>query len=261
MTEWNAGEYSKRSALQQWVADECLAGLALTGAERVLDVGCGDGKITVEIAQRLPRGSILGIDASAQMIAFARAHFAAPATRNLEFDVGDATCLPYRDEFDLIVSFNALHWVTDQAAALHGIRNALTPSGSALLQFVSQGPRKSLEDVIEEARSAPRWAPYFTGYRKPYVHSTPDEYAALAVQCGLRVERIDTQLKAWDFKTRNGFVDFALVTFVEWTRMLPGVQQVDFIHDVLDRYRLVGDGTAGDAHVFHFYQMRVELQR
>ena len=61
MTEWNAGGYYRQAALQKWVADEHLASLTLADGERVLDVGCGDGKITAEIADRLPPGSALGV--------------------------------------------------------------------------------------------------------------------------------------------------------------------------------------------------------
>jgi trans-aconitate 2-methyltransferase len=127
--------------------------LELNGTERVLDIGCGDGRITVEIARRLESGSVLGIDPSTHMIDFAKAHFADP---NLAFAVGDAAALPYRGEFDLAVSFNALHWVRDQNAALRGIRAALKPTGRAFLEFVPQGPRKCLEDVIEDTCRAKR---------------------------------------------------------------------------------------------------------
>ena len=74
MTEWDASGYRDQSSLQKWLADEHLAALTLNGAERVLDVGCGDGRITAEIADRVPRGSVLGIDPSSRMIAFAREH-------------------------------------------------------------------------------------------------------------------------------------------------------------------------------------------
>src|SRR5262245_62922137 len=110
MTEWNASEYHRRSALQKWLADKSLAGLDLAGSERVLDVGCGDGKITAEIAERLPGGSVVGVDPSTRMIDFARERFLADHA-NLGFEVGDAARLAYRDAFDLVVSFNALHWV------------------------------------------------------------------------------------------------------------------------------------------------------
>ena len=62
MAEWNAGEYNRHSSLQAALAEEQLGRLTLEGAERVLDVGCGDGKITAEIAARVPRGSVLGVD-------------------------------------------------------------------------------------------------------------------------------------------------------------------------------------------------------
>ena len=90
MTEWDAAAYNKQSALQKWLADNHLASLSLEGTERVLDLGCGDGKITAEIADRLPHGSVLGVDPSTAMIAFARQHYRAPARTNLDFAVADA---------------------------------------------------------------------------------------------------------------------------------------------------------------------------
>src|SRR5262245_27783063 len=118
MTEWCASDYSRQSSLQQAMAEEQLALLALEGGERILDVGCGDGKITAEIASRVPRGSVLGVDPSADMIRFAASHFGPQVRPNLRFEVADVRNLPYRQEFDLIVSFNALHWVPEQAKAL-----------------------------------------------------------------------------------------------------------------------------------------------
>jgi trans-aconitate 2-methyltransferase len=257
MTEWDAAAYNKQSALQKWLADEHLAGLHLDGTERVLDLGCGDGKITAEIADRLPHGSALGVDPSNAMIAFARQSFGPPARTNLDFAVADAAQLPYRNEFELVVSFNALHWVREQRAALRGIRDALRQDGSAFLAFVPRGARTSLEAVIEETRQSTRWAGYFTGYTAPYVHYTPDEYRHMAGECGLRVERIDVEDKAWDFTTRDAFVSFARTTFVEWTRLIPEDARLEFVNDVLDNY---GRGSApADANVFKFYQMVVVL--
>src|SRR5690606_29726243 len=58
MTEWDAGAYHRESTLQSWLAAQSLAALTLAGDDRVLDVGCGDGKVTVQIARRLPRGRL-----------------------------------------------------------------------------------------------------------------------------------------------------------------------------------------------------------
>src|SRR5207253_4760706 len=139
MTEWNATEYCRRSSLQEAMAQEVLALLDLRGSERILDVGCGDGKITAEIASRAPRGSVIGVDPSRDMISFAQSHFG-PATRpNLRFEVADARCLPLQDEFDLVVSFNALHWISEQDAALSSIHSALIAGGKAQIRLVAAG--------------------------------------------------------------------------------------------------------------------------
>jgi trans-aconitate methyltransferase len=259
MTEWRASDYSRQSSLQQALAEEQLGRLTLEGTERILDVGCGDGKITAEIAARVPRGSVLGVDPSRDMIAFASSHFGPPAQANLRFEVADARRLPYRDEFDLVVSFNALHWVPEQGAALDAIRAALKPGGRALLRMVPQGRRKSLEDVIEDVRHRPRWAAYFPGFQRPYVHFTPEEYRALAERHGFRVLRLGMEDGAWDFKTREAFLAFGRATFVEWTRCLPESEWPAFITEVLDRYRAVAADSPQEANTFKFYQMEVVL--
>ena len=72
MYKWDTEVYNKSSADQQKRAWELILKLVLKGNERVLDIGCGDGKVTAEVAKLLPSGSILGIDDSEEMIHFAR---------------------------------------------------------------------------------------------------------------------------------------------------------------------------------------------
>jgi trans-aconitate 2-methyltransferase len=259
MTEWHAEDYHRESGLQQAMAQEQLGRLTLAGDERILDVGCGDGRITAEIAARVPRGSVLGVDPSRDMVQFASSRFGPPAHVNLRFEVGDAARLPYREEFDLVVSFNALHWVIDQAAALAGIRASLRPGGRALLRFVPNGPRKCLEEVIEEVRRRPRWAEHFVGFETPYVHYLPEEYRALAEQAGLAVTRLQVDDKAWDFGSRDGFMGFSRATLVNWTDRLPEQDCDAFIAEVLDAYQAVAADNPSEANTFKFYQMEVEL--
>ena len=259
MTEWRGGDYSQVSSLQQAMAEDALGKLTLQGSERVLDVGCGDGKITAEIAARLPAGSVLGVDPSRDMIAFAASHFSAADHANLRFDVADARRLPYRGEFDLVVSFNALHWVREQSAALDSIHASLKPTGQALLRFVPQGQRKCLEDVIEEIRKRDHWAGYFAGFQKPYAHFSADEYRALAEQSGFRVVRLNIEPGAWDFKTRDAFTAFARATFVEWTQKLPADVRDAFIAEVLDQYQTVAADDPSELNTFKYYQMEVVL--
>ncbi|HXX17047.1 MAG TPA: methyltransferase domain-containing protein [Candidatus Eremiobacteraceae bacterium] len=255
MTEWDAAKYVRRSSLQESMAQEVLALLQVNGSERVLDIGCGDGRITAQIAARVPHGSVLGIDASHEMIAFASKRIAP----NLQFQVANAANLHFHTEFDLIVSINALHWLPDPDPPLHGIRSAMKRHAVAQLRLVPDGPRKSLETVIEETRKSPRWAPYFDNFRDPYLHLTPEQYAQAAQRNGLRVTHMHTASQSWDFQSRENFFASCQVTLVEWTRRLPEQEKGNFINNVLDTYRTVAADIPTEANTFKFYQMDVTL--
>ena len=151
---------------KRWL-QEVLALLDIKGSEQILDVGCGDGKITAQIAYRASKGSVVGVDPSRDMINFAQSHFGPAALPNLRFEVADARRLPFKNEFDHVVSFNALHWIPEQQAALSSIRSTLISGGKAQLRLVSKGARKSLEDVTEETRRTSRWKDYFQDLRIP----------------------------------------------------------------------------------------------
>jgi trans-aconitate 2-methyltransferase len=261
MTEWNASDYERISGLQLAMAEEVLAALDLDGARRVLDIGCGNGKITAEIAARVPHATVLGVDPSHEMIEFASGHYGHVIHPNLRFEIADARSLPYREEFDLVVSFNALHWIPQQEEALQSIYAAMKSDARAQLRMVCKGRRKSLEDVLEETCFSSRWAQYFEQFHKPYLHLTPEAYCELAKRNGLQVVHILNQDKSWDFKTRSAFEAFGSVTFVEWTRLLPPQEKPNFVRDVLDRYRLVASGNQGEENTFKFYQMDIALRR
>jgi trans-aconitate methyltransferase len=264
MTEWNAGKYEQVATLQEAMAQDALRLLDLTGREHVLDVGCGNGKITAAIATRLPQGDITGVDASRDMIAFASSHYASETDAgrhpNIRFLAADARHLPFQKEFDLVVSFNALHWIPDQDVALRSIYGAMTPNGLAQIRLVPRGERKSLENVLEETRTSAKWRGYFTDFHDPYLHLTSEEYRELAEQQGFHVVRVSHDLKAWNFQSREAFFSFGSVTFVEWTRRLPEKERPAFIHDVLDRYQAVACDKPGEENTFKFYQMDIALR-
>jgi trans-aconitate 2-methyltransferase len=260
MTEWKPSEYARISGLQHAMAEEVLSLLDLRGSERVLDIGCGNGKTTSEIAARVPAGSVTGVDFSADMVAFARANYEATHS-NLKFEVADARRLRFESQFDLVVSFNALHWIPEQALALRSIHTALKQGGLAQLRLVPKGERKSLEDVLEETRLSPRWQQYFQTFHDPYLHLTPEQYSDLATQNGFEVSSLHTQAKAWDFESREAFHAFGNVTFVEWTQHIPEGERPAFIEDVLDRYQGVAEDQSGEENFFRFYQMDILLAR
>jgi trans-aconitate 2-methyltransferase len=261
VTEWDASDYARVSGLQQAMAKEVLRLLDVQEGEWILDVGCGNGKITAEIARRVPQGKVVGVDPSAEMIALAAAQFGPAAHPNLQFQVGDARHLAFREEFGLVVSFNALHWIPEQGEALRSLWAAMKPDGRAQLRLVPAGARKSLENVIEETRLSPNWSGYFEHFRDPYLHLTPEQYSELAEQNGFLIRCLHVADKAWNFGSRSAFIEFGLVTFIEWTQKLPEEKRRDFVIDVLDRYADVINEPPGEEKTFKFYQMDITLSR
>lgn len=262
--DWHAAEYTQHSSLQEAMAAEVLALLALRGDERVLDVGCGDGRITAQIADRVPAGTVVGVDASPDMIAHARQAYAAGGTHarpRLSFDVADARALPFTAEFDLLVSFNALHWVHDAALPLRGIAAALRPGGRAQLRMVTHGSTASLEEVAEATRKLPPWAGYFAAFDDPYLRLAADAYAALAEAAGLRTSKVTTQLRAWDFHTDEAFFGFCSAGFGAWTQRLPAALHRPFVEEVIRAYRQATRSGPAEANLFRFYQSDFMLDR
>jgi trans-aconitate methyltransferase len=139
MEQWNAEGYHKNSLEQQKWGLELLDKIALSGNERVLDVGCGDGKLTAEIVRRVPNGSVPGIDKSEDMIHFARERYQPEVFPNLTFMLLDARELDFNQEFDIAFSNAALHWIEDHPSVLHKIRGSLKAGGRVIAQMGGKG--------------------------------------------------------------------------------------------------------------------------
>jgi trans-aconitate 2-methyltransferase len=250
-SDWDGRRYDEVNALQRWVADQSLAALSLRGDERVLDVGCGDGRVSAEVAAMVPRGSVLGVDPSPRMLDVARARTGA-VVPNLAFAAGSAESLPYVAEFDVVVSFNALHWVADLGLALRRIRSALVDGGSAYLQLVCEGERPSVEDVTYAVTRRVPYADLLGDAPAAYHHREPSVVASLARDAGLALveERVDDL--AWDFGSSHDLRAWLSVGFADWLRPLPEELRAALVDDAACDYARV----AGSPTVVRFLQLR-----
>ena len=253
--DWDGARYAERNALQRWVAGRSLSAVTLRGDERVLDVGCGDGLLTAELAGRLSTGHVVGIDPSPRMIDVARQRNTVEG--RLTFAVESVQHMSFAAEFDLVVSFNALHWVAGHEQALQRIRAALAPGGSALLQLVCAGPRESVEESAMVIAGQPRWAPLFVDFSAPFHHPDPAVFTAQAAAAGLGRRQVDVQDLLWDFGSRQAFLDWCRVGFSDWLSRLPDeAARGDFLDEVGDRYAAV----AGSPQLFRFLQLTASFQ-
>jgi trans-aconitate 2-methyltransferase len=236
------------------MATASLESVAVAGTERVLDVGCGDGYVTRLIASRVPDGSVLGVDPSPRMIEAART--ANDRLTNVSFQVGDVTTMAFGPDFDLAVSFNALHWVAEQETAYRNIAAALKPSGRVLVQFVCHGSRPSVERVAMDVTRDSRWAHAFAGFARPFVHIDPGDLTAIAGSAGLEVTQQSVVDREWDFGSREQFAQWCTVGFSDWTSRLPAADVPAFVDAVVGKYQTV----VGRPGVFRFLQLRAELR-
>ncbi|MYR07367.1 methyltransferase domain-containing protein [Gordonia sp. SID5947] len=255
MVDWDGDRYGDVSALQRMVAEASIHGLELAGDERLLDVGCGDGFITMQLAGRLPAGSVVGVDASRRMIDNARARDPADEL-GVQFHVDDVLALPFDRDFDIVVSFNMLHWVHDHPAALARIARSLDTGGRAVVQIVCATERRSIEDVAMGVAATPHWQPHFEDFPAPYLHATPDQFRESATTAGMTVSGIEISDLRWQFESIDAFASWFGVGASDWTSRLPDDSASAFAHEVVERYQ----ESIGEPATLHFGQMRVELE-
>ena len=255
MVDWSGHDYAEVSGLQRAMITDAVTGLDVEPGESVLDIGCGDGYLTRMIADGVPSGIAVGVDASPRMIATAQAASAERGSA-ARFAVADARRLPFAETFDAVVSFNALHWVPEQDQALSQIAAALKPGARATVQMVCAGPRPSLEAVAMEVSRSTTWQPRFDGFRAPFVHVDPDHYGGLAANAGLTVSQLTVTDREWDFGSAEAFARWCAVGTTGWTDRLDTGERDRFVADLVDAYQPV----AGRAGLFRFMQMRAELR-
>ena len=133
LLDLDASHYVKNSSLQNNLAKQILNAYRINPKGNILDVGCGDGRITSELASRADKGKVLGIDASPAMIGFAAETFTKTEFPNLDFVCGMAEKVAIPKKLDLIVSFSCFHWLKDPKSVLRRLRSSLKIGGEILI--------------------------------------------------------------------------------------------------------------------------------
>ncbi|MFL6216809.1 MAG: class I SAM-dependent methyltransferase [Blastocatellia bacterium] len=184
-------EDHSRSAEKRWDASRYDAGysfvwkhgagviewLAPQASERILDVGCGTGHLTAQIAAS--GADVVGIDRSDEMIATARRNYP-----QLRFELADAESFRFDEPFDAIFSNAAIHWMKDQQAVASSIWQALKPGGRFVAEF---GGRGNIHHIETALRRALRQAGYEISNEPYYYFPTIGEYASLLERIGFTV--------------------------------------------------------------------------
>jgi trans-aconitate methyltransferase len=254
---WDAADYRANSTMQLALGEEFLGQIPLAPDDEVLDVGCGDGKLTELVAARVPRGRVVGIDPSAEMIALARRHHPA-----LAFEIGDVRAMTHDRSFTVVVSFTALHWVTERHdAALRAMARALRAGGRLHVQLPGAGNAAGLLAAADEVMARPPYGSHFAGFGFPWLFPGVAAYRPLVEAAGLEVVRIALVPRDVVHRDAGALGGWIRTTWMPYTDRLPPGLREAWIADVVARYAAAAppdpDGTL---HVPSF-RLEVEARR
>ena len=208
--QWNAAQYDAKHAFVYEKAKGLVDLLSPKAGERILDLGCGTGALTAEIAAR--GAIILGVDGSEAMIAQAK-----KKSPELRFEICDARKLRFHAEFDAVFSNAVLHWITEAEQVIEGVARALKTGGRFVAEFGGKGNIQRLVAGFHRAFSA-------LGIQEPdgvspWFYPSVAEYSTLLERHGLEVrqallferptvlEEGERGLESWIRMFRQGFVE------------------------------------------------------
>jgi trans-aconitate 2-methyltransferase len=169
--DWDAATYDRMSSPQLDWGLAVLERLELRGDETVLDAGCGTGRVTRALLERLPEGRVVAVDASPAMVRVARAALGPRA----EVRVADLLELELAEPVDVVFSTATFHWIADHDALFARLNAALRPGGRLEAQCGGRGNIQNVVDELEGMAREEQWAPHVGPVANPWRFSTPEE--------------------------------------------------------------------------------------
>jgi len=193
---WNPKEYEKSNIEQFNYATKELLKLNLNGNESVLDIGSGDGKVSMHIAKNyLPNGTLTGIDNNQAMVEFAQN---ANKLSNASFEFGNATTYTSDKAYDVVLSFWTLHWTTDYIATISNIAKLLKHGGKTLLCHVIKSDKNQLDRLTKELLELPEWNIYKSLYKTELNEPAIETVIEAIRKANLDIENIEIKKNgAW----------------------------------------------------------------
>jgi trans-aconitate 2-methyltransferase len=170
--DWNADAYHRVSGPQVAMSEAVLDRLELTGDETVLDAGCGSGRVTRLLLERLPRGRVIAVDASPDMVARARVELAGSAADVRRADLAELR-LADGEHVDAVFSNATFHWVPDHEALFCSLAAALRRGGRMSVQCGGAGNVAAVHAAAIEAAADAGLAGRFEGWPMPWNFASP----------------------------------------------------------------------------------------
>lgn len=184
--EWDGGVYDRISGPMEALGLAVLDRLELSGDETVIDAGCGSGRVTEALIERLPRGRAIAVDASASMVRAARERLGRSGigTERVELREADLLELEVGEPVDAILSTATFHWIADHERLFRRLRAALRPGGRLVAQCGGEGNIDGLRGVANEILAREPYAEHFRDWRPPWNYAGPEATRARLLGAG-----------------------------------------------------------------------------
>jgi len=234
-----------------------MSHVAWRGDESVLDVGCGNGQLTAELARQVPRGKVVGIDSSPEMIAHARQTYPLQSYPNLAFLQMDARALQLPDPFDVLFSNAALHWVDDHRAFLKGAAAALQSGGRLVVSCGGKGNASAVVGAVHSVMRLSAWRSFFRNLDKPYFFYSDADYRTWLPEAGFRPETVQLVERDAIHAERSAFAGWLRTTWMPYTQRVPGDLRERFIDAIVERY--LKSNPPDSTGAIHVCMVRLEL--
>ena len=181
--DWDAESYDRVSTPQVEMALPVLDRLPLTGDETVLDAGCGSGRVTAVLLERLPRGAVVATDAAPSMIDQARERFASEPRVGV-LDPVSLTELELSEPVDAAFSNAVFHWIKDHDALFEHLHAALRPGAPLVAQCGGKGNIDVFRRLADEVAAEPPYAEHMREFAGPWNYAAPDETEERLLRAG-----------------------------------------------------------------------------
>jgi trans-aconitate 2-methyltransferase len=242
VAEWDARTYERVSDPQVAWGRAVLDRIALRGDETVLDAGCGTGRVTRLVAERVPRGRVIGVDGSAAMVREAGERLADLAPR-VTVRRSDLLELEVEEPVDLVVSTATFHWILDHPALFGRLHGALRPGGRLVAQCGGAGNIAATLAAASDAAAAEPYAASLDGFAGRWRFAGAEETVSLLGEAGFEDARGWLEAAPARFDGVDAGAEFlATVVLRHHLELLPEGLRAPFAREVAAR-RAGPDGT------------------
>jgi trans-aconitate 2-methyltransferase len=230
---WNPAQYDKFQREREQPFFDLLAMVRPAPQLRAVDLGCGTGRLTRLMHQRLMAAETLGIDRSSNML---EVQAAEPTAAGLRFEVGTIESFPgSRGRFDLIVSNAAFHWVSDHGALLRRLAGALNPGGQLAFQVPASHDQPS-HTVADELTTIEPYRSALGGWRREQPVLLPEQYARRLFELGFESQHVRLAVYPHVLAGPDAVIEWMKGTLLtEYERHLPAELFPQFVTDYRSR--------------------------